>query len=136
MTGVEHPYRLEPPYEISIERHVSVFFASRVLLGAPSAVAGDATTAGEEAAGAQFGLPENTGALAPWEEATTGGVADPGTQSRGSSALSPPPGERACRAQEQPEPPASALAAEGGRMEWYIELFLGVHFAANWVPVH
>jgi hypothetical protein len=21
-------------------------------------------------------------------------------------------------------------------LEWYIKLFLGVHFAANWVPVH
>jgi hypothetical protein len=25
---------------------------------------------------------------------------------------------------------------EESMVEWYIELFLGVHFAANWVPVH
>ena len=25
---------------------------------------------------------------------------------------------------------------ERADVEWYIELFLGVHFAANWAPVH
>ena len=32
--------------------------------------------------------------------------------------------------------PLLRLAKGAAGIEWYIKLFLGVHFAANWVPVH
>jgi hypothetical protein len=31
---------------------------------------------------------------------------------------------------------AELQAIRGTGVEWYIKLFLGVHFAANWVSVH
>ena len=47
----------------------------------------------------------------------------------------PEPHHAAAAAAEKVEAAADAGQGEPG-LEWYIKLFLGVHFAANWVSVH